>query len=157
MDCKELRTFGNLVRTRAELRRVTAGLDAIPVGMTDRAARRANRDWRAFVIECLDPVEAGARWWDWLRWEEHGQELELGLIPTWPPYMGGHPCPFDSVSQMCASACLGVWLGKRSFGSWRRSSAGVLSYLAGRGPLEGGHPLVCTADPLMGSMKHSSN
>jgi hypothetical protein len=29
----------------------------------------------AFVSECLGPVEAGDRWWDWRRWEECGQEL----------------------------------------------------------------------------------
>jgi hypothetical protein len=26
-------------------------------------------------MECLDPVEADARWWDWRTWEECGQEL----------------------------------------------------------------------------------
>ena len=75
MDCRQLRTLGNLVRARAEIRRVTAGWAASPVELTDRAARRANRDWRAFVIECLDPEEAAARWGDWRRWEECGQEL----------------------------------------------------------------------------------
>ncbi len=50
MECRELRTLGNLVRARAELGRVTAGWAAVLVGMTDRAARRAKRDWRALVI-----------------------------------------------------------------------------------------------------------
>ncbi len=54
---------------------MTVAWDAVTVGMTDRAASRANRDWRAFVIECMDPVKASARWWDWRRWEECGQEL----------------------------------------------------------------------------------
>ncbi len=54
---------------------MTGGWATIPVRMTDRAARRANGDWIVFVIEGLYPVEAGARWWDWRRWEECGQEL----------------------------------------------------------------------------------
>ncbi len=54
---------------------MTAGWAAIPVRMTDRAARRANRDWIAFAMEFLGPVEAGARWWDWRRRKGCGQEL----------------------------------------------------------------------------------
>ncbi len=61
MECRELMTLGNLVRAPAEILRVTPGWAAVPVEMTDRAARRANRDWRAFVIECLDPVEGWRR------------------------------------------------------------------------------------------------
>ncbi len=58
MECMELRTLGNLVRARLELGKVTAGWDAAPEERTAREARRANRDWRAFVSECLDTVEA---------------------------------------------------------------------------------------------------
>jgi hypothetical protein len=76
MEYRELRTLGNLVRARAELGRVTAGWDAAPGEWTPREARKANRDGRAFVSECLDPVEGGDRWWDWRRWEECGQDLD---------------------------------------------------------------------------------
>ncbi len=55
MDCRQLWTLGNLVRARTEIRRVTAGWAALPVELTNRAA---------FVIECLDPLEAAARWAD---------------------------------------------------------------------------------------------
>ncbi len=41
--------------------------------VTDRAARGSNRDRRA--IDCVDPVETGARWWEWRTWEECSQEL----------------------------------------------------------------------------------
>jgi hypothetical protein len=41
--------------------------DSVPVEMRDRAGRRTKRDWREFVIERLDPVEAVARWWNWRR------------------------------------------------------------------------------------------
>jgi hypothetical protein len=57
------------------IQQVTAGWDAVPGEWTPRDARKANRDWRAFVSECLHPVEGGDRWWDWRRWEECGQDL----------------------------------------------------------------------------------
>ncbi len=55
VECRGLRTLGNLVRAWAELGRVTAGWDAVPVEMTDRAACRANRDLRAFVLSVWTP------------------------------------------------------------------------------------------------------
>jgi hypothetical protein len=42
----------------------------------ERASRRANREWRAFVRECLDPVDKELKWWDRHRWAECCQELE---------------------------------------------------------------------------------
>ncbi len=49
--------------------------------------------------------------------------------------VGQSPRPYGSVSQLCASACLGGGLGQCSSGSLRCSGAGVPSYLAGRGSL----------------------
>ena len=76
--------MGNLVRARAELGLVTVGWDTIPGEWTPREARKANQDWRAFVSEYLDPVEAGDRWWDWRRWEGCGQQ-ELGNLESKVP------------------------------------------------------------------------
>jgi hypothetical protein len=56
MDCRDLLTLGNRFRVQAE-------------------ARRANLEWRAFVIECLDPLVAGARRWDWHRWDNVARSL----------------------------------------------------------------------------------
>ncbi len=82
--------MGNLVRARAELGWVTAGWDAVPGENTAREARNANRDWRAYVSECLDPVEGEDRWWDWRRWAKCGQEL--GDLESKVPASGGRRC-----------------------------------------------------------------
>ncbi len=55
------------------------------------------------MSECLDPVEGGARWWDWRRWEECGQELgglESKVPAEWMAAVreGGSPSePLDTL------------------------------------------------------------
>ncbi len=61
VDCRELRTLGNLVRARAELVRDFTECGTPQGDSNERASRRANRDWRTFVMECLDPVDNEAR------------------------------------------------------------------------------------------------
>ena len=89
-----------------------------------REARKANRDWRAFVSECLDPVEGGYRWWNWRRWEGCGQELgDLGSkIPVeWMAAVRAGPSPSEPLdtlpSEEQASKVLVPLVGWRTSGS----------------------------------------
>jgi hypothetical protein len=75
---------------------------------------------------------------------------DLGLIPTWLPSMGGALAPLI-LSSSCAH--LRIWEVGWENVLWIFAVlvSCVSSYMAGRGSL-GGHPLVCTADPWLGSL-----